>query len=388
MKIAILSNYYASSLNVCAGYNLKAGHPFPWVKNLAEGLSRIQNNDVHVVTLSNDFGKNGVFQENGVQYHFLQTSNKYIKAITLYESEKWKIRNYLQENRFDIVHGQGFDAWGYRAICSRLPNVVTIHLYVPPGTSSFNYDETKPTIGQMIIMIVDNMNRRRLYKKMKYVISISPFLTNQLNNEGFSGDIREIENPISLVFFEKYPLADERYILFIGAIDRRKSLLTLLEAFNMLSNVRLKVISQTTTGEYYYNCLNYIKEHNLSKNVDIIGPVKNEEIVSIMSKCSFLVLPSLKEMSPMVISEAMAIGKPVIASDVDGIPYMVKDGVTGLLFEAGNVRMLADKMNLLIKDRDLCNLMGQKGREEALKRWHPDVVARKTMDVYQKIIGA
>ena len=112
----------------------------------------------------------------------------------------------------------------------------------------------------------------------------------------------------------------------------------------------------------------------------------NNEIIEILKNSSFLVLPSKKEGAPIVIGEAMATGKPVIATDVDGVPYMIKDGETGFLVQPGKQDELSEKMELLFTNRDLCKKIGKKARQEAERRWHPDVVAEQTLEVYQKII--
>ncbi len=386
MKIAILSNYYLSSLECCGIIKLKVGHPFPWVKNLAIGLSKIHNNDVHIITINKSIKHNLIINDNHVTYHFLQASNKYIKGLSLYESDARIIRKYLKNNRYDIVHGHGFNTWGYRAVNSELPNVVTIHLYVPPNQYTHGFDKTNVTIGNITQVFLDRINRKRLLKQMKYVISISPFLTQQLKLNKYKGNIIEIENPVSPVFFDKYNLTNEGYILYVGGIDRRKSLMDILIAMTHVKNIKLKIVTHTVDGDYYNKCINFIKNYNLTEKVEIIGPMKNESIVDIMKKCSFVVLPSKKEMAPMVISEAMAIGKAVLASNVDGVPYMIKDGITGLLFEPGNIKMLIEKMLQLFNDKNLRSSIGKYSREEAFKRWHPDIIALKTLRVYQMIL--
>ncbi|MFH1423741.1 MAG: glycosyltransferase, partial [Candidatus Nealsonbacteria bacterium] len=93
------------------------------------------------------------------------------------------------------------------------------------------------------------------------------------------------------------------------------------------------------------------------------GKLSLAEVRDRMKNCYCLVLPSITEGLPRVILEAMALQKPVIASNVGGIPDLVKDGVNGFLFEAGNVEQLAQKLRTLLSNKEMAIEMGKRGRE-------------------------
>ena len=117
------------------------------------------------------------------------------------------------------------------------------------------------------------------------------------------------------------------------------------------------------------------------------GFKKIAQITEELSRSYFLVLPSYHEPFGVVLIESLAMGTPVIASRVGGIPYIVDDGKTGILVEPGDVNALAEKMQLLLEDGELRQQMGQRGKQEAMQRFHPDVVAQKTMEVYEKVVA-
>jgi glycosyltransferase involved in cell wall biosynthesis len=85
----------------------------------------------------------------------------------------------------------------------------------------------------------------------------------------------------------------------------------------------------------------------------------------------------------MILVEAMLQGRPVIASRLGGIPEIVEDGVTGLLFDAGNTDDLAEKIQHLWERPDLCRQMGEAGRVKALREYTPNTYYRRLMEVYQ-----
>jgi glycosyltransferase involved in cell wall biosynthesis len=97
------------------------------------------------------------------------------------------------------------------------------------------------------------------------------------------------------------------------------------------------------------------------------------------------VFPSIYEPFGIVLLEAMACGKPVVASNVGGIPFVVEEGKTGLLFESGNVEDLADKIMTILENEELGEKMGEAGRERA-KEFTWDKIAERTVEVYKEIL--
>jgi glycosyltransferase involved in cell wall biosynthesis len=79
-------------------------------------------------------------------------------------------------------------------------------------------------------------------------------------------------------------------------------------------------------------------------------------------------------------------GKPVIASNIGGIPEVVEDGVTGLLFEPGNTESLARNIRYLWERPDLCQKMGEKARKKAMQKYCSEKYYKSLMDVYKKAI--
>jgi glycosyltransferase involved in cell wall biosynthesis len=96
---------------------------------------------------------------------------------------------------------------------------------------------------------------------------------------------------------------------------------------------------------------------------------------------------SRQETAPLCIAEAMAAGKPVVSNRICGIPYMVDDGVTGLLAEAGDIEGFARHMSRLLADPAGAAQMGLAGREKALRLYHPDRVAEETLRVYHLMLA-
>jgi len=156
-------------------------------------------------------------------------------------------------------------------------------------------------------------------------------------------------------FLNEQNTSFDNFILFVGHLQKVKGLDYLIEAFDKIKDdfpeFKLVLIGQGT------------ETLKAGDNVELKGRLSLEQTRNIMKNCYCLVLPSLSEGLPRVIMEAMVLGKPVIGSNVGGIPDLIKDGQSGFLFKAGDSNELAEKLRILLKSRDLATEMGQRGRE-------------------------
>lgn len=143
--------------------------------------------------------------------------------------------------------------------------------------------------------------------------------------------------------------ADGKYVLLVGFPFYLKGVDTLILAFNTVSKnfpeYSLKIVGWCPEGKEYFEAL-----AAGNAKIEICNPVPYDQIVDLMAKCSFLVLPSRTEAMGRVLVEAMACGKPVIGSNVEGIPYVIQHGLNGLLTPPEDVHELAEKMRILITD--------------------------------------
>jgi glycosyltransferase involved in cell wall biosynthesis len=383
LKVAILTPFYASAVlseKEIQERGLRIQHPHPWISNLATALDR-RGLDVHVVTMNTEFKQDVKIQKEGVCYNFLRPAGRMKRGLTLFESDRFRLYRFLRREGFSIVHGQGLNMYGYFAVTSGMPHILTIHLYA--GIKGFAWS-TPLSVYQGLVFL---MQKWITLKRVKNVISISPQVRKILEQNKVKAKYYDIENPVHPDFFRNYHSRTDDFCLYVGSLTKRKDVISLFEALKMIDNGKLKIISQTVAGPYYAQVKEYVASHDLSHRVEFLGSKTNNDIIDTLKMSRFLVLPSKKEMAPMVISEAMAAGKPVIATAVDGVPYMIRDKETGFLVPPGDIQKLIEKMELLYSNSSLQRKMGMKARQEALRRWHPDVVAAKTINVYEKVVG-
>jgi glycosyltransferase involved in cell wall biosynthesis len=117
-------------------------------------------------------------------------------------------------------------------------------------------------------------------------------------------------------------------------------------------------------------------------------PVPYSDMVEHVGSCAILVLPSRSEAMGRVLVEAMAAGKPRIGSNVEGIPYVIEDGIDGLLFDPGNVQDLAAKLDTLMADGVLRRELGSAGRKRVGVEFGQETYLRNCGRFYDDILNA
>lgn len=173
-------------------------------------------------------------------------------------------------------------------------------------------------------------------------------------------------------------------ILFVGRIEERKGLIYLLKAFKILekkfSNLELTIVGE---GELKKECQNFVIKNNL-KNVYFEGEKTGKELPSYYSGCDIFCSPAIfGESFGMVLLEAMACGKPIVAFANQGYKEFLK-GKKGERFLAKprDYKELAQKLEILIKNPKLRKEMGEWGLKEA-KKYAWSKIASQVLDFYQ-----
>ena len=220
---------------------------------------------------------------------------------------------------------------------------------------------------------------RLFHENVTLFIALTEFANNCLVNAGFPEEqIVVVPNMISNPNSAIDP-SSGRYAAFAGLMTPQKGVFTLLAAAARLPEISVRIAGDGPILNELFG--------KAPDNVEFAGFLDTQKMAAFYRNARFLVLPSKWfEVCPMVIIEAMSNGLPVIASRIGGIPEIVEDGVTGVLFEPGNSEDLAEKMKLLWENPELCRQMGTAGRKKAIREYGEDVYYRRLMDVYQRAI--
>ncbi|HVI80188.1 MAG TPA: glycosyltransferase family 4 protein [Candidatus Acidoferrum sp.] len=211
--------------------------------------------------------------------------------------------------------------------------------------------------------------------------------------EFFRIKMREVGIPESKLFvrpnFVRAPALRETrdssgYALFLGRLSPEKGCWMLIRAFEQLPGVHLKIVG---TGPMEQELREYIRNKGI-QNIEMLGFKAGEEKWEILRNALCVVLPSeWYENFPVTALEGFMAARPVVASRIGGLPYIVEDGKSGLLFEPGNAEELAQHLRYLVGHPAEAESMGRRGRMLTETKYGPEEGYENLMRVFAQVRG-
>jgi glycosyltransferase involved in cell wall biosynthesis len=323
-------------------------------------------------------------------------------------ASKRMMQQLLREYSQDIVHIHNLFPWISPSIlpeCRRagVPVVMTVHnyrlvcpngLHMPKG----RHEVCEKCCGGREYWCVLRNCEQSYWKSLGYVartytarrfgffrknitvlVCLTQFQRQRLIAEGYPEDrLQVIPNTYGAdVEIQKEQSTPGCFVAYVGRISPEKGIELLLSAAE-----RLRAIPFHLAGNY--DAMPDLVG-NAPANVSFLGNLDRKHVADFYGRSRFVILCSTCfEGFPMTVVEAMAHGRPVIASRIGGIPEIVDDGVTGLLFTPGDVNELTEKVRYLWGRPDLCRQMGQAGREKALREYSPEKYYERLMAIYEE----
>lgn len=188
---------------------------------------------------------------------------------------------------------------------------------------------------------------KNIIKKGNAIVAVSQFVKNILEQNGFNPRrIHVVYNPVSI---RKESINKGRghcpfHILFVGVLDLKKGLRTLINAMpqvcSVIEKVSLVVVGEGPLKTYFENL---VKRMRLEQSIQFLGNISNSHLFSLYESCSIVVVPSIwPEAFGRVVAEAILHNRPIVASDIGGIPELIKGNTLGILVPPNNEKSLAD----------------------------------------------
>jgi glycosyltransferase involved in cell wall biosynthesis len=220
-------------------------------------------------------------------------------------------------------------------------------------------------------------------KKVDLYISPSNFLITKFREWGFKPEMKVINNFVHCdEFVPEYTPGD--YLLYFGRISKEKGIMTLIRAVKKLPDVKLKIVGLGPQKEMIES---YLKKKQI-KNVEVLGPRYSDDLFNIVKKARMIVSPSRWfENYPMSILEAMALGKPILASDIGGQTEMVTKGYNGWLVKPSSIVELREQIRKVYNDVHLIEQYGRNARRTIEQKNCAEVYARQIIETYNQVLG-
>jgi glycosyltransferase involved in cell wall biosynthesis len=341
---------------------------------------------------------------------FLQKIKAAAKIMYSFESKK-KITDLILKKKPDIAHLHNI----YHQISPsilhalkkhKIPVVMTLHDYkmLCPVYTMFSRGGTcekclhgdyywclkrkcndGSNLRSFLNMVEMYFHRRLLsiYELVDIFISPSKFLIEKMEESGLKGNLKFLPHFIWLEDFEPADASEGGEIAYVGRLSPEKGLFTLLTALKGL-DIPCKIVGD---GPIRTELQRSAETHAMT-NISFLGHKPLKEWMFELKGAKFIVLPSeWYENNPRIILEAFAMGKPVIGSNIGGIPGLIDNAKNGLLFDPGDSRDLRKKILHLWHNPKMVEKMGENARKFIEMNCEPRIYYGRLMKIYEQAIG-
>ena len=306
-----------------------------------------------------------------------------------FDITKWNaVKKFMQQHRVELLHAHGTRAlsntfWAAKYL--RLPIIYTVH--------GWSFHQDQPFFVRKIRIVGEE------YLTSKADVNISVSVSNQQSGKKHIRSFRSevIPNGINLSRFNpERNFADAReelcipkeklIILFIARFTTQKQPLALIQSFSnaLQSNKKLHLL-MVGEGDQKNDAHKLVDKLGISKSVTFC-PFRSD-VPELLAIADVFVLPSLWEGLPIALIEAMALGKAVIATNVDGTIEVIDNGINGVLVNSRN--LVPELTNALV---DLCNdsykrvRLGTMAKKTVTENYNASTMARSIEKVYRNVM--
>lgn len=356
------------------------------------------------------------YLENAEWTKYFTTYNKHFSIKNYWNKEAQKnLEKMLDEIKPNLIHVHITKFLSYsifKPIFERnIPVVMTIH---DPGIlcpASYGWDDithspcnkcqglntipciikncniSKKRISSFNVAVTNFLEKISGYnnKISKFIIP-SNALKNYVQGKIISSEkIEVVPNFLNSDFLNHISFTNKQdYFLFVGSLADYKGVNTLLNAVKDLpKNIQFKIIGSGFQEDKYQQ---YINENHL-ENVQLLGNLNRNEIIQYYQNCIALIVPSnYFEIFGIINLEAFACKKPVIASNIGGIPEIVEDNQSGMLFEPNNVEQLKNCIIKYFNDKDLAKEHGENGYKKIFEKYTADIYYSVLIRIYEEVL--
>ena len=356
------------------------------IKNLAIGLLA-EGCSVRILVYGQK--EEGIFDDNGICIQ--QIRNVKLKGLSWYLTRKkiQKIINILyRQKEIDLVEAP--DWTGITSFIS--PEKCPIVIRLNGSDTYFCHLDQRPVKWN------NKFHEKRALQKADGLLSVSQFTADKTNEVfGLKKKFTIIPNSIDMGLFSQNSNNNNNgIILYFGSLIRKKGLLELPSIFNEVimkcPKAKLILVGRDVPdiisgNPSTWQMMQRLFTEQARINVSYVGSVPYQEIKKHINEATVCVFPTFAEALPVSWIEAMAMQKPIVASNIGWATEVIDDGINGFLVHPTHHLEYANKIIQLLENVKLQKEFGVEARKKVTEKFSRAIVAQKSLSFYKSLIG-
>lgn len=323
---------------------------------------------------------------NGVRVRSIPTARIRKASALLDRLSAARCATQLLRNRHAVVIAADYGAMVQTRL-DRHPLVVQLH-----GCSTVNALQRGERPGRLIRLL-----ERRIVSLADDVRAVArDTAVRTLEALGLERrHVRVVPNSVDTDYFSPTPVVgDKPQALFVGKLNRTKGAWVVAEFAQQLleRNPELTLVlagmDSTENSRSVREAMSARVTGDVRNRLVFPGRLSRDEVREAYRRARVVVVPSLSEACPLVVLEAMAMGRPLVASRRGGIPELVEEGGNGFLADPDRPLSFIEPIEALLQNGDAAARMGRRGRDLAVARHSPDGVMRAVLEGYEAVLRA
>lgn len=389
------------------------GYGGHWITQLAEHVASVNEIELGIVTAYPDL-REAHFSEDGVEYFVIPQPSRY-PAFGMRAIDLEKCLAAIEQFKPDLIHIHGSERfYGLIKVTStiQVPVLISIQGLLGPFSMRRHFFGTLSLFEILkSIRLIELPVRYGLawqyydaWKAAKREAKMLAVADGFLGRTDWDRAHAKLHNPQAeyfqvgeimrpAFFNRKWSLNNcERHtLIYTNAGHPCRGAENLLAAVALLRkefpDIRLRLAGTVSLRSGYGRFIRRrIKELELEDKIDFLGYINEESLVSELTRAHVFTITSYIENSPNSLAEAMLAGMPCVASFVGGIPSMIHDDETGLLYPVEDVPLLADKIRKIFLDDELAMRLGDQASRIACERHQPQLVVNQLLEAYEVVL--
>lgn len=386
IRVAMVAPYPAQMVlkpeQIKPAYRNRIGHAAPWVRSLTTALIKRDDIEFHVFTHSRAVARVQHGEENGVPFTVIpQYEPGRVGCWHLHLPARIQFRKHIKQYKPDLVHGFGTES-AYGLIAADQPVPTTLFIQGIQECLAPYYEQYSK-----IHICLRKALERRVVRNVSGLIGETIFAETWGRKMNPRALVTVIPHAVNHEFYSARAQFSDPVALCIGSLKTAKAVDVAIRAVSLIGNqnLRLAVIG---SGRLMEPMKKLTAEIGVEDRVDFYGHLNRRQIIEQMSHSQMLLILSRMDTSPNILTEAHAAGLPVIGTRAGGIPDMIEDGKDGFLVDVDDAEAVAEKMDLLAADVELCRKMGAAGREKVKWLNDPDRIADLHVQFYRQVLDS